>query len=80
METICKFEGMKEISVVTSASEVRLPEYNNMRKIYLRTKQEVNLALAKGKKVLQQRVKGEFGERVVVYIEVPFDELINLAR
>lgn len=80
METICKFEGMKEISVVTSASEVRLPEYDNMRKIYLRTKQEVNLALAKGKTVLQQRVKGEFGERVVVYIEVPFDELINLAR
>lgn len=80
METICKFEGMKEISVVTSASEVRLPEYNNMRKIYLRTKQEVDLALAKGKKVLQQHVKGEFGERVMIYIEVPFDELINLAR
>lgn len=80
METICKFEGMKEISVVTSTSEVRLPEYDNMRKIYLRTKQEVNLALAKGKTVLQQRVKGEFGERVMIYIEVPFDELINLAR
>lgn len=80
METICKFEGMKEISVVTSASEVRLPEYDNMRKIYLRTKQEVNLALAKGKTVLSQRVKGEFGERVMIYIEVPFDELINLAR
>lgn len=80
METICKFEGMKEILVVKSASEVPLPEYSNMRKIYLRTKQEVELALAKGKQVLQQRVKGEFGERVVVYIEVPFDELVNLAR
>ena len=80
MKTIFKFEGMKEISVVTKASEVCLPECYRTRKIYLRTKQEVDLALAKGKTVLQQRVKGEFGERVLIYIEVPFEELVNLAR
>lgn len=79
METVSLFEGMKEVSVITNASEVNLPMYSNMRRIYLHSKLEVNLALAKGNKVYQQRIKNDCWEHVVVYIEVPFDKLLDLA-
>ena len=80
METICTFNGMKEISIITSISEANLPEYDNMRRIYLRSKQEVKRALAKGNRVYQERVKGDFGECSRIYIEVPFDKLIDCAE
>ena len=78
METICTFNGMKEISVITSISEANLSEYADMRRIYLRSKQEVKRALAKGNRVYQERVKGDFGECIRIYIEVPFDKVIDL--
>ena len=73
------FKGTKEVVRVMNSSEVRLPEYADMRRIYLRSKLEVSLALAKGNKVYQQRVKTDCGEHIGVYIEVPFDKLIELA-
>lgn len=80
MERLCTFEGLKEISTITNASEVNLPEYADMRRIYLRSKQEVNRALTKGIKVYQQHIDGEFGTRTMVYIEVPFDKLLDCAE
>lgn len=80
MEKVMCFEGMREISVITNTSEVHLPEYDNMRRIYLRSKQEIKRALAKGKRVYQECVKGDFGECRRIYIEVPFDKLIDCAE
>ena len=74
----CTFKGTKEVVRVMNSSEVRLPEYADMRRIYLRSKQEVDRALARGNKVYQQSVEGDFGKHVVVYIEVPFDKVIDL--
>ena len=79
MEKVMCFEGIKEISVITNSSEVHLPEYNDMRRIYLRSKLEVSCALARGKKVFQQRITNDRGEYTVVYIEVPFNKLLDLA-
>lgn len=78
MEKIHEFKGVREIVSVTSASEVHLPECTDMRKIYLRSKQEVKRALDKGNVVYQETVEGDFGEYSRVYIEVPFDKLIDL--
>lgn len=80
MERINIFEGTKEISIISSVSEVNLPEYDDMRRIYLRSKQEVSLALAKGNLVYQERVEGDFGNHSRVYIKVPFDKLIDLVN
>ena len=79
MEKVMYFEGVKEISVITNTSEVNLPEHTDMRRIYLRSKLEVSRALAKGKKVFQQRMENARGEYTVVYIEVPFNKLLDLA-
>lgn len=80
MEKVCEFKGVKEIVRVTSDTEVCLPECTDMRKIYLRSKQEVKSALDKGNVVYQERVEGDFGERIRTYIEVPFDKLLDLAN
>lgn len=78
MEQVYKFKGSKEVVRVTSSSEIRLPEYSDMRRIYLRSKQEVDRALARGNKVYQQQIEGDFGTHNIVYIEVPFDKVIDL--
>ena len=78
MEKVFSFKGSKEVVRVTSSSEIRLPEYSDMRRIYLRSKQEVDRALARGNKVYQQSVEGDFGKHNMVYIEVPFDKVIDL--
>lgn len=80
MEKIVRFEGTREIFSVKSASEVCLPECTDMRKIFLRSKQEVKRALDKGNVVYQETVEGDFGKHSRVYIEVPFDKLIDLVN
>lgn len=80
MEKVYEFKGVKEVVMVTSASEVCLPDYADIRRIYLRSKQEVNRALAKGNRVYQERVEGDFGERIMTYIEVPFDKLLDVVN
>lgn len=80
MEKLCTYDGVREIYRVEKASEVNLREYNNMRRIYLRSKQEVRTALARGIKVYQQHITRDFGETVMVYIEVPFDKLLDCAE
>lgn len=79
MEKIYSFNGGKETSIITSVSETTLPEYHDMRRILLRSKQEVELALSKGIKVFQQQVTSNHGGHVIVYIEVPFNKLLEVA-
>ena len=52
-----------------------------MRRIVLRPQDEVELALKENKTVFQEEIYREgFGGRVIVYIEVPFEELVKIAR
>lgn len=77
------FEGKKSVTEVSKGSievtEVRLPESTNVRKIYLKSKEEVDLAFSKGKRVFTEQVQTYDREYTRIYVNVPLNKLIEIA-
>lgn len=74
-------ESGKLLEIITNSAktmEVRLSE-SSTRKIYLRSKEEVDLAFSKGKKVTVEKIQRCGREYTRIFVEVPIAALIDVA-
>lgn len=77
------FEGKKLVTEINKDSieipRANLPESVNVKRIYLRSKEELDMAFSKGKQVLMEKVQVLDSEYTRFYVNVAINKLIEAA-